>query len=312
MKRWLGLLAVMLIAGGALYYSNRHEKDSGVNPNALVNMVAETQRELSRVPMEATRIPDAEEIQIGDGMAARYLAHMPAPATGNERAMQDYVNEVGASVVGGSTRAPDIAGLRTRRHLVYRFHYIPDIHFVNAFALPGGHVFIGAGLIALMDSEDAMAMILGHEVEHVDRFHCAERVQIEARLKHLPLSGLIELPITLFQAGYTKDQELEADREGTLLAAQAGYSAGAAIGMFNEFDKKYPQSQTRRGNPLEQVPRVALQGLQGYFRSHPFPEERKQQIQAMIDDGRVNVMTERGLRVEVASVPAGESKPLAR
>jgi predicted Zn-dependent protease len=211
--------------------------------------------------------------------------------------MQQYVSEVGANVVGGSTRAPQIVGLRTRRHLVYHFHYIPDMKYVNAFALSGGHVFIGAGLIAMMDSEDALAMILGHEVEHIDQFHCAERVQIEARLKHLPLSGLIGLPIELFQAGYNKDQELEADREGTLLAAQAGYSAGAAIEMFNEFDKRTASSRERRGSPLDQVPRIALQSLAGYFRSHPFPEERKQQIQAMMDSGRLKVTTERALRV---------------
>ncbi len=309
MKRWLGLLGVMLIAASALYYTNRHEKDSALNPNAVVSAVADTQRELSRVPMEVTRIPDAEEIQIGDRMAESYLSRMPQPKTDNDLAMQDYVSEVGAAVVGGSTKTPEIVGLRTRRRLTYHFHYIPDAHFVNAFALPGGHVFIGAGLIALMDSEDALAMILGHEVEHVDRFHCAEKVQIEARLKHLPLSGLVELPISLFQAGYQKDQELEADREGTLLAAQAGYSAGAAVEMFDEFDRESPQRDGKRGNPIEQVPQIAFQSLEGYFRSHPFPEERRAQVQSMIADGRVKVHAEKALKVMIDKALFGETKP---
>ena len=70
----------------------------------------------------------------------------------------------------------------------------------------------------LMDSEDELAAILGHEIEHIDHYHCAERVQLEVRLRHLPLRGLFELPVRLFEAGYSKDQELEADREGTRLA----------------------------------------------------------------------------------------------
>src|SRR5438309_10241930 len=106
---------------------------------------------------------------------------------------------------------------------------------VNAFALPGGHVFVGGGLLRFMDTEDQLAAVLGHEVEHIDHYHCAERVQVEARLRGIPLSGLIDLPIKFFQQGYTKEQELEADREGTTLAVMAGYSAEGAIRMFETF-----------------------------------------------------------------------------
>ena len=83
--------------------------------------------------------------------------------------MSDYVSRVGAKVAA-----------RAHRKLPYKFHYIPNMDFVNAFALPGGHVYIGAGLVALMDSEDELAAVLGHEIEHIDHYHCAERVQTEA------------------------------------------------------------------------------------------------------------------------------------
>ena len=50
----------------------------------------------------------------------------------------------------------------------------------------------------------------GHEIEHVDHYHCAERLQTEAALRQLPLVGVVvAIPIELFQAGYTKDEELE-------------------------------------------------------------------------------------------------------
>ena len=57
------------------------------------------------------------------------------------------------------------------RNLPYKFHYLPDDYLVNAFALPGGHIFIGKGLLNLMDTEDELASVLGHEVEHVDLGH---------------------------------------------------------------------------------------------------------------------------------------------
>jgi predicted Zn-dependent protease len=91
------------------------------------------------------------------------------------------------------------ASLHSRRKLHYQFHYIPQISFVNAFALPGGHVFVGAGLLTLMKSEDALAAVLGHEIEHIDLRHCADRVQTERRLRNLgPIGDLLGLPVEVF------------------------------------------------------------------------------------------------------------------
>ena len=59
---------------------------------------------------------------------------------------------------------------------------------MNAFAVTGAAVFIGGGLISLMTTEDRLAAVLGHEIEHVDHYHCAERVQIEATLRRTPIS----------------------------------------------------------------------------------------------------------------------------
>ena len=112
---------------------------------------------------------------------------------------------------------------------------------VNAFALPGGHVFVGAGLLELMDSEDQLAAVLGHEIEHIDHYHCAERIQKERALRRLPLGDLVSLPIAVFEAGYSKDQELEADREGTRLSVESGYSATGAIRMFAKFGQWYDE-----------------------------------------------------------------------
>ncbi|HEV2233651.1 MAG TPA: M48 family metalloprotease, partial [Terriglobia bacterium] len=250
--------------------------------------VADTQRELTRLPVSFTRLSDEDEIQIGNDLAQRYLSmgsfakHDPAAKT-----VQAYVDRVGARVA-----------VQAHRKLPYKFHYVSDPDFINAFALPGGHVFIGGGLIALMDSEDQLANVLGHEIEHIDHYHCAERVQTEMVLRNLPLGSLMGLPVEIFEAGYSKAQELEADREGTRLAVKAGYSPLGAVRMFQVFNQLYQQRDRKAQTPQEELSSIAQQTLEGYFRSHPIPSERIAQIQKMMTDEHwENLTSERTLEV---------------
>src|SRR5258708_683414 len=158
MKRVLIPVFILAIAGAALYYSERHKQETRVGPEAMLNALADTQRGLSRVPAAITRISDQEEIRLGDSMAQGYTTRY-ALTQPEDAALQEYVNKVGV-----------IVATHARRKLEYKFHYIPDESLINAFALPGGHVFIGKGFILLMDSEDELANILGHEIEHIDNY----------------------------------------------------------------------------------------------------------------------------------------------
>lgn len=83
-----------------------------------------------------------------------------------------------------------------------------------------------------------VAPVLGHEVEHIDLGHSAERIQTEAHLRHLGLVGdLIGIPVEVFQAEYRKDQELEADRYGTTLAVGAAYSPAGIFQLLAGFQR---------------------------------------------------------------------------
>ena len=226
MKRYLALAAILALAIAALVLGQRHRVEAEVSPAPILYFVADTERELTRIPVSLTRISDRQEIEIGDEMARRYLDSNKANDTPENREIAAYISEVGARVAE-----------HAHRKLPYKFHYIPQEEFVNAFALPGGHVFIGKGLLDLMDTEDELANVLGHEAEHADLGHCAERVQIEAAIQKLPLGSIVELPVDVYEAGYSKEQELEADREGAKLAEAAGYSAEGAISMFRKFQK---------------------------------------------------------------------------
>jgi predicted Zn-dependent protease len=176
--------------------------------------------------------------------------------------------------------------------------------------LPGGHVVIGKGLALAMDTEDQLAAVLGHEIEHVDRYHAAERVQFEARARHVPLGRLLVLPISLFQAGYTKNQELEADREGTALAVRAGYSPQGAVRLLEHFVKLEAEQRQRRAaaNPVSESADAGLQSLSEYFRSHPEGSVRQRAIEALIREQHWPIVPERPLspRAVDHSTPEGD------
>src|SRR5258708_5732468 len=207
-----------------------------------------------------------------------------------DAALQEYVHKVG-----------EIVATHARRKLEHKFHYIPDESLINAFALPGGHVFIGKGFILLMDSADELSNILGHEIEHIDNYHCVERFQLKTRLHDVPLAELLTLPVEFFQAGYTKDQELEADRDGTSLAVMAGYSPQGAVRMFEAFVRLHREYVLKAESPDQEFSKVAIAGLEGYFRSHPLPEERINQIQQIMAKRKWPDHPEKSLRVHAVS-----------
>ena len=290
MKHRLAFIAVIVLTLAALIVAEKRKVNAPVSPDPILYSIADTEKELGRLPVAAIRLTDREEIQIGDDLARQFVAsHYP-----NSRRTDPEVEEVGRYLIQVGLRV----AAHAHRKLPYRFHYIPSSDFINAFALPGGYVFVGAGLMDLMDSEDELAAILGHEIEHIDHYHCAERVQLEARLRHLQLRGLIELPVQLFEVGYSKEQELEADREGTRLAVRASYSPLGAIRLFEAFDRLYREETAAAHSPQEELTRVALDTLQGYFRSHPQTSERIDQVNRMIADEHWGDLTsERPLEV---------------
>jgi predicted Zn-dependent protease len=275
MKRALlvaSFFLVLSVALGALYYTQRHNKQAPVSPNAVLEMAADAQRDLTRAPMHFTRLSDEEEIAIGKTLAAHYPPQQELLPV--QQGTAAYVSLLGARLAA-----------QAQRQLPYRFHVIWDRNMINAFSLPGGPVYIGEGLLDLMTTEDELASVLAHELEHIDHYHCVERVQVAANLKNLNLGvlgELLQLPFSLWEAGYQKDEELEADREGIFLAVQAGYSPYGAVQALNRLTKLGDEYVTRAQAPEDELSDLAIQSLQGYFRSHPLPSERLAQANQII------------------------------
>jgi beta-barrel assembly-enhancing protease len=270
----LGLFVVVLgVSLAGLYWSQRHAEPTPASANAVVDMVADAQRDLTRVPMHFTRISDEQEIEIGLGLAANYSG-VEGQLTPEEEALRKYVQSVGGRVAAHAARK-----------LPYEFHLIPNHDFINAFALPGGPVYIGEGMLDQMETEDELAVILAHEVEHIDHYHCVERYQIEAKLKNFDLQvigQLLQLPLDVWEAGYHKDEEFEADREGMRLAVAAGYSPFGAVTLFERLSKLSNEYVIHAQTPEQELSELAIQSLEGYFRSHPQPSERLAQANQLI------------------------------
>jgi predicted Zn-dependent protease len=274
----------LLVAG--LITSQARKVEAPVAATALHFLVADTERELTRLPMKYTRISDADEIKIGN----RIVEEIGESKQDEEgKVVETYLRTVGSRVAA-----------HAHRKLPYTFHYLPDLHFVNAFALPGGHVYMGAGLLSLMENEDELAAVLGHEIEHIDHYHCVERYQLEAALRHVPpLGSIVYIPLQVFQVGYSKDQELEADREGTSLAVASGYSPQGAIQIFARFQKmeEAMRGKKKAATPEEEMAGAAVDILTGYFASHPPSADRVAQIQALIAQERWTPVPEKPLEV---------------
>lgn len=172
---------------------------------------------------------EQEEIVIGENTAAILLG--AAPLVNNEP-MQRYVNQVGKYLT-----------LQTNRSDLPWHFGVLDTASVNAFATPGGHIFVTLGLMRKMSSESELAGVLSHEIAHVLQKHhlkamksnnlwsiAAEGIsgQVGANVKGGFLGRqLSDATIKLIKEGIVKgldkDDEYEADRMGIVIAARAGY-----------------------------------------------------------------------------------------
>ena len=165
-----------------------------------------------------------DEIRAGNSLAASFMKLNEVGETSQSKEIEVYLQKVGDKVAQNS-----------KRKLKYTFHL--DLHpgFRSAVAYPGGQIIVGGGVLALMQHEDELAVVLGHEIAHVDLKQCAQRVMSVMERDHLTVEQLDKLSIDDFGKPYGKEGELAADREGLQLAVAAGYSPRAAVELLEVF-----------------------------------------------------------------------------
>jgi beta-barrel assembly-enhancing protease len=261
------VVLALLGAGAAL--ATRGSADPDVSLSSLVELWSDALRDADQVGMHLTRVTDAEEMQIGASLA-RGL-------TGSETenaAESAYVQAVAQAL---------LAYVR-RRGIRYEFHVIESPQ-INAYALPGGQIFVMRGLLDFVESEAELAAVLGHEISHVDLRHAIERYQYEAKLKKAgapELGSVVEMAHRLATFAFTPQQEMEADEQGQSMSAEAGYNPNAAADLFKRMQTKFHEpSRPHATTPSGEVAQAAGEALGSYFRTHPPSEDRAKRLAGM-------------------------------
>jgi predicted Zn-dependent protease len=150
---------------------------------------------------------------------------------------------------------------------------------INAFAVAGGHVYVTEGMLGFVQSEAELALVIGHEIGHVDLRHCVERLQLEqAAGKVTPdLAFLARLGYEVALRGFSEEQELAADAHGALLAGQASYDPWQANDFFGRMNSRNEPPVPSR-NPVKELARAIPGALGRYLATHPPADQRMETI----------------------------------
>jgi predicted Zn-dependent protease len=214
---------------------------------------------------ELSLVSEEQEIQMGQQGAEEAKA---AYGLVDDPALQQYVSSIGLQIAK-TTERPD---------LPWAFYVIDD-PAVNAFALPGGPVFITRGILGAMNSEGELASVLGHEIGHITARHSAQQMsqqQLAAlglglgsmlSSKVAELSGVIGQGLQLLFLKYSRDDESQADALGFRYMMQDNYDPREMAAMFRTLDRETPEEGR----------------LPAWLSTHPDPGNRYQTAMRRVD-----------------------------
>jgi predicted Zn-dependent protease len=238
--------------------------------------------------MEYTTLSPEREKQIGEQQHPLILQQFGGEYPDPE--LQAYVDRVGSQLAAASD-LPDAEFTFT----------LLDTDVPNAFALPGGYVYITRGLLTLAENEAEMAGVLGHEIGHVTARHSAQRQTratgagvlatlgtIGAAILGGEMAGRLAQQVTgvgaqAYLAGYSREQELEADQLGIRYLARAGYDARAMASFLEKLNEHSELQQRLAGSEGDP-------GVMSWFATHPRTLDRVEQAIEEIGgsaDGRI-------------------------
>lgn len=195
----------------------------------------------------------------------------------NNPRLQAYVNNIGQMLARKSHR----------NNIPYKFTVLEDPS-VNAFALPGGYIYITTGLMAYLNSEGELAGVLGHEIGHVTARHGAQQqsagvasailLQILSKKAGASATKSLGQLSTALIRGYGRDHELQADRLGAEYLARVGYSPQNMLDVIGVLKAQEEFSKYQARQEGRQPP-----SYHGVFSTHPSNDQR---LKTVVNEAR--------------------------
>ncbi|MFL5605083.1 MAG: M48 family metallopeptidase [Gemmatimonadaceae bacterium] len=220
------------------------------------------------ITMTACGVSTQQEVEMGQSYVQQINQQLPIV---QDPELNRYINVLGDS----------IAGLTSRTDLPDWHFYIVDSKEVNAFAVPGGFVYVNRGLIERTNKMDQLAGVLGHEIGHVVRRHSIKQMQqqqganigvtlacvLTSVCNNQAGQAAIQVGGTALFAKFSRGDEAEADEEGVRNTIRAGINPNGIPEMFQILIDE------RQSNPSS---------VEGWFATHPLEEDRIAATRALI------------------------------
>jgi predicted Zn-dependent protease len=217
--------------------------------------------------LAACGVSTQQEVELGQSYSQQINAQLPIVS---DPEINRYINVLGDS----------IAKLSDERNLEWRF-FIVDSREVNAFAVPGGFIYINRGLIERAQNLSMLAGVLGHEIGHVTERHSVQQMEkmqqanigvtlacVLTRVCESQAAGaLINVAGTAVFAKFSRDDEREADRSGITFVTRAGIHPSGIPAMF----RVLLAERNRQSSAVD-----------AWFSTHPLEEDRIAETEAMI------------------------------
>jgi len=244
----------------------------------------------------ACGVSQQQEIQMGQDYSQQINAQLPIVS---DPEVNRYINVLGDQIASKTSRA----------ELPWRF-YVVDSREVNAFAVPGGYVYVNRGLIERTGKMDELAGVLGHEIGHVVRRHSIQQMEkqqgaqvgvtLACVLTSICNSQVAQAGINIAGgavfAKFSRQDELEADQEAVTNTVRANINPEGIVSMFEKLIAE------RKSRPS---------AVEGWFATHPMEEDRItaaqqaiNQIPASQRNGTQNTSNYNSFVARVRSLPA--------
>jgi predicted Zn-dependent protease len=235
----------------------------------------------------ACGVSEDQEVALGRQNAEQINSQLPIVT---DAAVSGYIQELGSQIASGTSRAD----------LDWHF-YVINTPQVNAFALPGGYIYVNRGLIESMGDISELAGTLGHEIGHVIQRHSVRQMETAQKtnvgvavlctLTNICQSGLgqaaVQVGGSAFFARHTRLDELQADSEAVVNVARAGFDPNGIPKLFEV---------------LLRERRTAPSKFESWFASHPMEEARIERAKRLIAD--LGLATEGNLLVDTPNFHA--------